>query len=347
MCQGGFAKIHSLRAGSRGRRLPNIPFVARDTRGDTGAAQVCHEPGRIEALVGARCRLPGRSGRVAADHVGGCAPFGPAIGLGPFARHDQAGAVLRRRMPDEGRHRPCAGGRLARPGIRVDGRGMGSIRPPLAPEVGRGFGPLAGGAGHRGGPGFGRLGRVLGDGVGSGPAARIIIGRGIAGLRPKALHRGPGFHQRPVGRELVVRRKPRDLAMGKDRRHRLARHPGRQQPVPVRRSNTVGTPTGSSMPNPANQRNNRLCGISPIGCRPDRKRDPHQARPDQPFGRDRGAAERRAERLESGVQAGRRPVHHLPDPERRMARRNPRPRIDGAERRPIRPTHHRPAQTPA
>lgn len=81
---------------------------------------------------------------------------------------------------------------------------------------------------------------------------------------------------------------------------------------------------------------------------PDRKQDLEQARPDQPFRRDRGAPEVGAKSLELRLEAGQRVVHHLPDIAQRMPQRDPHIQIDIAEQRPahlVRSTHHRPRQS--
>ncbi len=49
----------------------------------------------------------------------------------------------------------------------------------------------------------------------------------------------------------------------------------------------------------------------PLGS--DREQDLYQASPDQPFRRNRGAAEVEIKRLESGIEAGQSIIHYLPD----------------------------------
>lgn len=63
---------------------------------------------RISALSG-RGQPPGRTRRVAVDHLERRAPFGAAIGPGKIAPHDQARPVLHQGMTDEAQHRPGAG----------------------------------------------------------------------------------------------------------------------------------------------------------------------------------------------------------------------------------------------
>lgn len=87
----------------------------------------------------------------------------------------------------------------------------------------------------------------------------------------------------------------------------------------------------------------RLLHQLPFGA--DREQDLDQARPDQPFRRDRGTAKVSVERLELGIQAGQRFIHNLPDLAQRMTHRDAFLQIDIAEQRParlIRPAHHHP-----
>lgn len=261
-----------------------------DMRGDAGSAQVGDQLGCIELLVSSERQAPGRSWGVAVDHVEGGAPFGMAVCLRQVTLHDQARAVLHQRMTHEAQHRAGAGGHLVKPRVRVGGRGMRGIGPLLAPEVDFGIAVLTVRAGHR--VGLGRVGLILGGGVRSGWAARVVIGRRVISLRLEAFHRGPGLDQRAVDREVVVRQKRRDLAMRQDRRHHLARHLRRQKPVAVlgedrRHPDRIVDPETDE---PAEQEVIlHLFYQLPLGA--DRKHDLDQAGPDQPLRRDRGAAE--------------------------------------------------------
>ncbi len=248
---------------------------------DAGFAQVGNEPTRVIPLVGAQRQLPGRSGGLAMNHLQGSLTFGMTICLRQVALHDQPVAVLHQRMSDETQHGSSAGGFLVEPRIGVGRRGMGGIRALLAPEIDLGIAVGSGVAGHRVDLGRGLGKRGFGRGIrGRRIAWPVLVRRGGLGLRLETLHRGPGFHQRAIDREVVIRHERCHLAMGQDRRQHLARHLGGQQPVAVpgeyrgppawgfARSGLnwstgpiPGRPspqTGSSMPRPTNQRNIRL-----------------------------------------------------------------------------------------
>ena len=84
------------------------------------------------------------------------------------------------------------------------------------------------------------------------PAATgIVVGRRDAGLRPEALHRGPGLDQRAVDREMVS-----DRSGATSRCDRIAAMLFHEMSVARSRSRflaiTVGTRTGSSFPRPKN-----------------------------------------------------------------------------------------------
>lgn len=102
--------------------------------------------------------------------------------------------------------------------------------------------------------------------------------------------------------------------MRQDRRHDLARHVRRQQPVAVlgedgRHPNRV---VNAEAHEPTEQQVIlHLLHQLPLGA--DREQDLDQARSDQPLGRNRGAAEVGVKHLEIGIEAGQCLVHHLPD----------------------------------
>jgi hypothetical protein len=87
-------------------------------------------------------------------------------------------------------------------------------------------------AGHRGSLCWGPF-IAFGRAVGSGRTARVVVGRRVAKIELEALYRGPGLDQCAIDLEMLVRQKRRDLAMGEDCGHHLARHVGAQQPVEV------------------------------------------------------------------------------------------------------------------
>ena len=171
---------------------------------------------------------------MAVDHVQRGPPLGMTVGLRQIALHDQAAAVLHQRMAHEAEHRAGAGRFLVEPRVGIGGRDMRRVRPLLAPEVDLGI-AVTGGRG--GASGRSRMGSGSGwssaglSGPGGSPGSSS--GGVSVGLRLEALHRCPSLHQRAVDREVVVRQERRDLAVGQDRRHHLARHLGRQQPVAV------------------------------------------------------------------------------------------------------------------
>ncbi|MCA3486408.1 MAG: hypothetical protein IOD05_17195 [Rhodobacter sp.] len=67
---------------------------------------------------------------------------------------------------------------------------MGDVGSLLAPEVDPGIAVPAAGAWHGVGLGFGRFRVIPGGGIGTGRAARAVIGRPVPGLGLEALYRG-------------------------------------------------------------------------------------------------------------------------------------------------------------
>ena len=145
---------------------------------------------------------------------------------------------------------------------------------------------------------------------------------------------------------MLVRQQRRDLAVGEDRRHHLARHLGGQQPVAVLGEDGWHPDwiVDAKADKPAeHQVVIHLLHQLPLGA--DREQDLQQACPDQPFRRDRGAAEIRVQHFELGIEAGKRVIHHLPDLAQWVFRRDPILQIDIAEKRSarlVRPTHAHP-----
>ena len=142
---------------------------------------------------------------------------------------------------------------------------------------------------------------------------------------------------------MVVRQQRRDLAMRQDRRHHLARHLGRQQPVAVLgedgwHPDRIVNPEANE---PAEQQV-ILHLFHQLSLGADREQDLDQAGPDQPFRRDRRAAEISVKRIKLAIQARQRLVHHLPDLAQRMPRGDASLKIDITEQRParlVRPAH--------
>ena len=96
-----------------------------------------------------------------------------------------------------------------------------------------------------------RFGVNFSSGVETGRATGIVVGRRDAGLRPEALHRGPGLDQRAVDREMVS-----DRSGATSRCDSIAAMLFHEMSVARSRSRflaiTVGTRTGSSFPRPKN-----------------------------------------------------------------------------------------------
>jgi hypothetical protein len=61
--------------------------------------------------------------------------LGMAVGPGEIGLHDQPAPVLHQGVADEAEHGAGAGRLLVEPRVGIGGRGMGRIRPLLAPEV--------------------------------------------------------------------------------------------------------------------------------------------------------------------------------------------------------------------
>jgi hypothetical protein len=106
----------------------------------------------------------------------------------------QAVAVLHQPMPDEAQLRLLAFTLAVEPGIGIGGRSMGVVRALLAMEVRFGIAP---------------------------PALRRRLARAV--LRLDALHRGPGFDQRAIDREVIARQKLLHLGLRQHRREELGR----------------------------------------------------------------------------------------------------------------------------
>lgn len=320
--------------------------LLRDMGRDAGLAQIADEFGGVIALVRAQRQPLGRAGGMAVDHVERGLPFGMAIGPGQLALHDQAGAVLHQRMAYEAQHGTGAGGFLIKPRLGIGGRGMGGIRALLATEVDLGIAVSAGGAGHRGGLGRCRFRVIFDRAIRAGRATAVIVGRRALRLRLEALHRRPGLHQGAIDREMLVRQERRHLSMGKDRGHDLARHLGAQQPVAVLREHRRNPHSVvDAQPDEPAKQQVVIHLLHQLAFRADREQDLQKARPDQPFRRDRGAAEADVKPFEISVEAGEGFVDHLPDLAQRMLGGDPFLEVHIAEKRParlVRPPHRAP-----
>lgn len=75
----------------------------------------------------------------ALDHGVGCFPFRRAGGVGDFDIDHQAVAVFHQGMAEESQLRFVAFALFVQAGVRVGGRGVGSVSPLLAFEVDRGI----------------------------------------------------------------------------------------------------------------------------------------------------------------------------------------------------------------
>ena len=135
--------------------------------------------------------------------------------------------------PMKHRTAPVPGG-LVNPRVRIGDRSMRRVRALLTLEVDLGVAVAVCRASHRFGfvLGLSRLG-VGGDILCGRITGPLIVGRRARRLRLETRHQGPSLDQRAVDRKVLVRKRGRDHSMGQDRRHHLARHLCRHQPVAV------------------------------------------------------------------------------------------------------------------
>lgn len=173
--------------------------------------------------------------------------------------------------------------------------------------------------------------------MGGRTAKALVVGRHVLGLRLEAFHRCPGLDEGAIDREVIVRQEGRDLAMGQDRRHDLARHVRCQQPVAVLREHRwhPDRVINPETHEPAEQQVVlHLLHQLPLG--PDREQDLEQTGLDQPLRRDRGAAEINIQMVKIVIETGERIVHDLSELAQRVPRRDAALKIDIAEQRPAR-----------
>jgi hypothetical protein len=125
--------------------------------------------------------------------------------------------------------------------------------------------------------------------------------------------------------------------MRQDRRHHLARHLRRQQPVAVlgehgRDPNRIV----DAKPHEPAEHQVVIHLLHQLPLRAHREQDLQKTRPDQAFRRDRRPAEIGIKRLEIGIKAGQCFIHHLPDLAQRVPRGDALFQINIAEQRPAR-----------
>src|ERR1700721_4309497 len=148
--------------------------VLRNMRRHPHRAQFVDEVFYVVGFVGAK-RDRRRSVGTRLDHVQRSHPLGMPVSQCQAGVDQQAMTVLHQPMPDEAKLRLLAFALAVEPGIGIGGRSMGIVRAFLAMEVRFGIAPAA-------------LRRRL---------ARAV-------LRLYALHRGPGFDQRDIDREVIA-----------------------------------------------------------------------------------------------------------------------------------------------
>lgn len=84
------------------------------------------------------------------DHRQRLPALGMVVGRGEIGLHDEPAALLYQGVADEAEHRVGAGRLLVEPRVGTSRRGMGRVRPLLAPEVDFGIVELAVGADSEG-----------------------------------------------------------------------------------------------------------------------------------------------------------------------------------------------------
>ena len=123
-------------------------------RRDDHLAELGDDVGAVLAAIRSQGQPPGRSGRMAVEHVDGSTAFDVPASLREVCLHDQPGSVFHQTMPYEAEHRACAGRFLEHPGAGIACRHMGGIRAPFATEVDFGVAAAVFGAGREVGLGY-------------------------------------------------------------------------------------------------------------------------------------------------------------------------------------------------
>ncbi len=162
------------------------------------------------------------------------------------------------------------------------------------------------------------------------PALRRRLARAV--LRLDALHRGPGFDQRAIDREVIARQKLLYLGLRQHRREELGRDVAFQQPVAVLREHRMvpGCDVDADTDEPAEQQ----IVFQPLHQKPlraDRIKRLQQHRPQQLLRRYRRPPNRRIEPGKLALQRRQRLVYNRPDRSQRMISPHPRLQVNVAE----------------
>ena len=284
--------------------------VLGDVRGHALAPHLSDEVGRVVGLVSTQ-RDAAAVGHVS-DHRLGRLTLGGAGGERRGGAHHQAVAVLHDYVAHVAQLRslPCC--LLIEPGIRIGGRGVRLVAPLLTMKV-----ALA----------IASIGRWLATAV----------------LRPEALHRRPGFDQRAVDREVLVRKQRLDLWVSQQGLQKPASDVAFQQPVTVlgEHRHIPYRRVHRQADEPAEH---HVVGelLHQLALRAHREECLEQQGSQQLLRWDRGTADLRVKLIERRGQATQGGVHERTNHSQRMVRRHHRLRAQVAEyltRLTIRPAH--------
>ena len=191
------------------------------------------------------------------------------------------------------RHAPAV-----EPGVRIGGRGVRVVAPPLAVEVA----------------------------LGVAPTARVARRRSIAAFRLglEALHASEGLDQRAIDREVLVREQRPDRGLAQ---HRLEQPRGDvpvEQPVAVLREHrdVPDRIFDAEADEPAEQQV-VLKLLHQLALRAHRVERLQKKRTQELLGRDRGSADRRVQRRERGRERGEGSIHQGQNAPQRVVLRHP------------------------
>ena len=151
--------------------------------------------------------------------------------------------------------------------------------------------------------------------------SRRLVG---AVLGTEALDRGPGFHQRAIDREVLVRQKASDLGVAQHCCEKLASDIGVEQPVAVlRERGVVPNRIVNAEPDEPAKQKIVVDLLHQLALGADRVERLQQRSPQQPFRRDRLPPGIFVKCLELPIERGQHLVHDRPDRAQRMRRRYP------------------------
>ena len=162
------------------------------------------------------------------------------------------------------------------------------------------------------------------------PRAAIVI---AAVPGPERLHRRPRLDQRPVHREVIPAQQTPHLAVFDDAVQELRRNLRLKKAVPVLAEH-AGVPHRIVQPQPHEpaEQHIELELFHQLALGTDRIKRLQQQRPQQLLRRDRRPPRRRIERFELTRQRSQNVVHEPPDDPKRMPHRNPRLKVNVAEK---------------